>query len=167
MSVADLLEFAVQFVQKSATLKRLTIATRHDPQAPVLDADGPRLKQILYQLLANAVKFTPVGGTIGIDVSADSAGNTIAFTVWDTGIGIDEAHIQQMVEPFVQIEGHLARPHEGAGIGLALVRRLVELHGGRLGVESTPGRGSRLTVTLPWPAERQLSAHVSSITAAP
>lgn len=110
-------------------------------------ADLRKLKQILFNLLANAIKFTPPGGEIAL--TAQRIGGEIALGVTDTGIGIDEEDQGKLFRPFTQVDGSLARRHEGTGLGLALTRRLVELHGGRISLTSVPGEGSTFTVVLP------------------
>jgi CheY-like chemotaxis protein/anti-sigma regulatory factor (Ser/Thr protein kinase) len=105
------------------------------------------MKQVLVNLLSNAVKFTPEGGRIGIQVREGR--DTIAITVWDHGIGIAPSDLPRLFQPFVQLDSRLSRAHAGTGLGLTLVRRLVELHGGEVRVESQPGRGSRFTIELP------------------
>lgn len=112
-------------------------------------ADERRLKQILVNLLANAVKFTPDGGDVGLDVQAEEDHPIIHFAVWDTGIGIAPDDQQRLFQPFIQVDSSLAREYEGTGLGLALVMRLTELHGGTVSLESEVGKGSRFTVSLP------------------
>ncbi|MDH5616162.1 MAG: ATP-binding protein [Acidimicrobiia bacterium] len=114
--------------------------------APVV-IDRRRVRQVLVNLLGNAVKFTEPGGAVGVEI--DSAGHEVRVTVWDTGIGIplDKQHL--LFEPFLQLDGSLARASEGSGLGLAIAAKLVKLHGGEISVESSPGAGSRFTVTLP------------------
>jgi CheY-like chemotaxis protein/anti-sigma regulatory factor (Ser/Thr protein kinase) len=108
------------------------------------------LKQVLVNLLTNAVKFTAQGGRIGLRVAlAPGQEDAISFTVWDTGIGIAPSDVTRLFHAFTQIDSGLSRTQEGTGLGLALVAKLVELHGGSVAVESEPGRGSRFTVTLP------------------
>ncbi len=106
-----------------------------------------KLKQILFNLLANAIKFTPAGGKIAL--TARTMGGDVALDVTDTGIGIGEEDRRKLFQAFTQVDGSLARRHEGTGLGLALTRRLVELHGGWIAVESEPGKGSTFTVILP------------------
>ena len=148
----------VQFVQAAAQKKQLKLLCTVTDEVLDIHADERRLIQILVNLLDNAVKFTPTGGTVGLEVTADREQARIMFTVWDTGIGIAEADYGRLFQPFTQIDGRLARQYEGVGLGLTLVRRLVELHGGSISVISTPGQGSRFTVSLPWSSEDNVVA---------
>ncbi len=152
--VKSVCQASLRFVQQSAHKKHLALTSQLDEQVSVIRADERRLKQILVNLLANAVKFTPDGGAVGLEVTGDVERGEARFTVWDTGIGIAPEDIARLFQPFIQLDTGLARHYDGAGLGLALVARLVELHGGRVWVESEPGRGSRFTVAIPWqPAE--------------
>jgi CheY-like chemotaxis protein/anti-sigma regulatory factor (Ser/Thr protein kinase) len=117
---------------------------------PTLLADERRLKQILVNLLSNAVKFTPAEGRIGLEVTGKPDEPMVSWTVWDTGIGIAEADMERLFQPFVQLDSSLARHHAGTGLGLSLVARLAALHGGRVTVESTVGQGSRFSLVMPW-----------------
>jgi PAS domain S-box-containing protein len=148
--VADLCRSSIQMLGQLALTKRIGLTTTLDSAVERIRADGRRLKQILVNLLSNAVKFTPAGGKIGLEVSGDAERQSATFTVWDTGIGIATDDIPRLFQPFVQIDSSLGRRYEGTGLGLALVLRLAEAHGGSAGVESTPGQGSRFSVTLPW-----------------
>lgn len=117
---------------------------------PTMQADPRRLKQILLNLLVNAVKFTPEGGAVGLDVEADPDDyEIIQFSVWDTGVGISPEQLASLFRPFVQVDSSLSRQYEGTGLGLALVMHLTELHGGSVAVESEVGVGSRFTISLP------------------
>ena len=144
----EVCEATLALVREQATTKGIALELRlEDPEAH-LEADPRRLKQILVNLLANAVKFTPEGGRVELATAA--AGNeALAFTVTDTGIGIAPEDQARLFQPFVQIDAGLARRYEGTGLGLSLVRRLADLHGGGVTLESEPGKGSRFTVTLP------------------
>ena len=112
-------------------------------------ADPRRLKQVVVNLLSNAVKFTPEGGAVGLKLAGSADGQSVQIEVWDTGIGIDPADHARLFTPFVQLDSKLSRQYGGTGLGLALVRRMVELHGGRVWLESRPGEGSRFFVNLP------------------
>ena len=142
-------EGSLRFVQESAMKKRVTLERRYDQRARELPADPRRLKQMLINLLSNAVKFTPAGGRITLEVTQDDAAATLTFAVIDTGIGIDPRHIGKLFRPFQQIDSALNRSFSGTGLGLALVKRMAEMHGGTVGVVSQPGQGSRFHITLP------------------
>jgi signal transduction histidine kinase len=111
-------------------------------------ADKRLLQQIILNLLANAIKFTPEGGTVRLDVSAD-AENGIVFRIADTGIGIAPENIERVLRPFEQVETSYSRRHGGSGLGLPYAKRLTELHGGELKMESEIGKGTIVTVTIP------------------
>jgi signal transduction histidine kinase len=113
-----------------------------------LRADEARFRQIVRNLLSNAVAFTPSGGRIRIATAADANGDFL-LTISDTGIGMTQAEIEVALEPFRQVDSQLTRRVGGLGLGLPIAKRLVELHGGALGLESAPGRGTTLTVRLP------------------
>jgi CheY-like chemotaxis protein/anti-sigma regulatory factor (Ser/Thr protein kinase) len=115
-----------------------------------LDVDARRIKQVLVNLLSNAIKFTPENGELGLMVEHDQPNRQVMLIVWDKGIGIKPENLPRLFQPFTQIDGSLAREYSGTGLGLALVRRLVELHNGSVAVESVFGEGSRFIVTLPW-----------------
>lgn len=122
----------------------------------VVLADPGRTRQILVNLLNNAIKFTNAGGSVGIDVLATDAA-TVAFTVWDTGIGIPDDQHQQIFESFHQVDSNiLSTPTEGTGLGLTISRQLAQLMGGEISVDSAPNRGSRFTVSLPRAESREV-----------
>ncbi|WP_322494097.1 CHASE domain-containing protein [Chloroflexus sp.] len=150
VAVSDLCEASLTLVKEQAHKKQIRLSLRIDnPQARFL-ADPRRIKQILVNLLSNAVKFTPNGGLVELRVATDATQGTIAFTISDTGIGIAPEQLQRLFQPFVQLDSGLSRQHEGSGLGLALVRRLADLHGGSVSVASELGKGSIFTVTLPY-----------------
>jgi two-component system cell cycle sensor histidine kinase PleC len=118
---------------------------------PILRGDARLLRQMCLNLLSNAIKFTPAGGLVNVSIAADAqSGWLIHFS--DTGIGIAAADLPRIVEPFVQVENALSRKHGGTGLGLPLVKKIMELHGGAMIINSTPGAGT--TVTLCFPASR-------------
>jgi CheY-like chemotaxis protein/anti-sigma regulatory factor (Ser/Thr protein kinase) len=148
--VEDVCDTSMRMVRQAAQKKGVTVRSAIDPAVQVIEADVRRLKQILMNLLSNAIKFTPDGGEIGLEVKGDPEHGVVHFSVWDTGIGIAAEEMSRLFQPFVQIDSRLSRQYEGTGLGLVLVARLAELHGGSVAVESTPGAGSRFSVTLPW-----------------
>ncbi len=115
---------------------------------PVIQGDALRLRQVLVNLLSNAVKFTDPGGRVTIGVRREEDGG-VALFVADTGVGMAEDDLPKALAPFVQVDQSLTRRYEGLGLGLPLSKRLVELHGGRLEIESLPGRGTTVTVHIP------------------
>jgi PAS domain S-box-containing protein len=139
---------ALRLVEERAQRAELTLRLAVPEDAPRLRADERKLKQVLLNLLANAVKFTPSGGSIEVGARLDVNGDLLV-TVADTGIGIAEADIAVALAPFGQVDGRLNRKYEGTGLGLPLSRALVELHGGRLAIDSTVGVGTTVTVRLP------------------
>ena len=115
---------------------------------PPLHADVTLLKQVFLNLLGNALKFTPQGGSIVASVAEEPDGGLV-IKVSDTGIGIAEQDLPRVLEPFVQVESAFARKHGGAGLGLPLVQKIVELHGGKVAIESALGAGTTVSVKLP------------------
>lgn len=150
VEVAELCQASLEFVQPQARAKHLKVVLTLDSTVSEIQVDKRRAKQILVNLLNNAVKFTPEGGEIGLEVKGDPGQKEARFTVWDKGIGIKPEDIKRIFEPFVQLDSTLSRQYEGTGLGLALTQRLAKLHGGYVSVESQTGAGSRFTVTLPW-----------------
>ncbi|MBK9052002.1 MAG: response regulator [Chloroflexi bacterium] len=150
VAVVDVCQASLLFVKEMALKKKLKLAFQLDNQLAEIEADPKRLKQILVNLLSNAVKFTPPGGMVSLDVRVDEDAGVIRYVVQDTGVGIAAADIARLFQPFTQLDSSLSRQHEGTGLGLALVRRLTELHGGSVTVESEPGAGSRFMITLPY-----------------
>jgi two-component system phosphate regulon sensor histidine kinase PhoR len=109
--------------------------------------DTEHLRRVIDNLIGNALKFTPAGGTVAVRLSG--ANGRAMLQVTDSGIGIDSLHQDRIFERFYQVDGTSRRTHGGCGLGLALVKEIVERHGGTVTVESHPGEGSTFTVTLP------------------
>ena len=149
LKVDDICQKSLALIRSSALQKGLRVHYSVSSVLETLAADERHLKQMLVNLLGNAVKFTPEGGQIGLEVSGNAAAETICFTVWDTGIGIAAAKLPLLFQPFSQLDSSLSRQYSGSGLGLSLVRRLAELHGGYVTVESEPGTGSRFHIHLP------------------
>ncbi|EFO80477.1 two-component hybrid sensor and regulator [Oscillochloris trichoides DG-6] len=150
VDMVTLCEASIRMVAQSALKKEIRLHSSISPQVDVIYADERRLKQILVNLLSNAVKFTPAGGQVELEVQTDPDQQSVSFTVSDTGIGIAEADMARLFQPFVQIDAGLTRQHDGTGLGLVLVQRLTEAHGGSVAVQSQEGLGSSFTVRLPW-----------------
>ena len=140
----------IKLIQVEATKKQIEIAFSVDVQQKVIEADPRRLRQILFNLLSNAIKFTPGGGQVGLQVREVIDKQMTTFTVWDTGIGIATEDRERVFDSFVQLDSRLARKYDGTGLGLALTRDLVEMHGGKIELVSKLGIGSRFMVYLPW-----------------
>jgi signal transduction histidine kinase len=145
-SLRDVLEQGVVVVREQASNDGVTIALTADPEADVVEGDARRIQQVIFNLLSNAVKFTPVGGSI--DVTTARANGEVRVEVADTGPGIAPEERERLFDEFQQGDAGVAQ-REGTGLGLALSKRLIELHGGRIWVESELGAGSTFTFTLP------------------
>jgi PAS domain S-box-containing protein len=150
--VDDITQASLLFVKEMAHKKNIQLTCRSDQPHVIVVADGRRLKQMLVNLLGNAVKFTPDGGRVQLHVMADAAAGEIRFVVQDTGVGILPEAQGRLFQPFTQLDSALARQYEGTGLGLALVKRLAAQHGGSVSVASSgvPGEGSCFTVVLPY-----------------
>jgi len=141
-------EAALDSVAPSARARRITLETRIELAREQTYGDPDRLQQVLWNLLDNAVKFAPVGGTVWFSASADTAGALI--TVRDNGKGIAADFLPYVFDRFRQADASTTRRHQGLGLGLALVRHLTELHGGEIHAESPgPGKGATFTLRLP------------------
>jgi signal transduction histidine kinase len=144
-SVSKAIGDAVALVRARATQHRIAVGEHLEPELGQIDADQRKVKQVLVNLLSNAVKFTPDGGRV--DVRARRENGEVFVAVTDTGTGMSPDELRLIFREFGQTSS--ARGHEGTGLGLALAKRIVELHGGRIWAESEAGRGSTFTFTLP------------------
>jgi PAS domain S-box-containing protein len=145
---AEILTEVISILRTPAAAKRIFIETSVEPTLPRVVIDPSRLKQVLYNYLSNALKFTPDGGRIKVRVRADGEDH-FRVEVEDTGIGIHESQLARLFIEFQQLDASSAKKHGGTGLGLALTKRLVEAQGGSVGVSSTPGRGSLFHARLP------------------
>jgi signal transduction histidine kinase len=145
-SLRDVLERGVVMVRERATREGVRVALAADPDIDVVEGDERRIRQVIFNLLSNAVNFTPAGGAV--DVSAAQDDGEVRISVADTGPGIASSDHERIFEEFQQAEAGLEQ-REGTGLGLALSKRLVELHGGRIWVDSELGKGSTFVFTLP------------------
>jgi signal transduction histidine kinase len=145
VSIPEVLQSAVALHAERASRGGVELSLATEPEEITVEADGRRVRQVVFNLVSNAVKFTPAGGRV--DVSARLDGDRVEIAVADTGPGIAPEELETIFEEFGQARD--GRRAEGTGLGLPLSRRLVELHGGRLWVESELGRGSAFRFTLP------------------
>jgi signal transduction histidine kinase/CheY-like chemotaxis protein len=155
--LSETLESGLIMVRERAQNHGIRVSLRVDPQIYVVEADERKIKQVLFNLLSNAVKFTPQGGSISVDARPE--GELIEIAVRDTGIGIAPEDQSRVFEEFQQVGTSSHTKHEGTGLGLALAKHLVELHGGRIWVESEVGKGSTFTFAIP---REQASATVKA-----
>jgi two-component system cell cycle sensor histidine kinase PleC len=147
VSIEEVAEEAVRLIQPRADTAGLEL-TLELPPLPNVEADYRAVKQVLLNLLSNAVKFTPRGGSV--DIRAEALGeNGVRVIVHDTGIGIASEDLARLARPFEQIESQHSKTQQGTGLGLALSKALVEMHGGALELDSAPGRGTTVSVRLP------------------
>jgi signal transduction histidine kinase len=145
-SLQEALERGVAMVRERAMQDGVRVTLAANPDVDIVSGDERRIRQVIFNLLSNAVKFTPAGGAI--DVRATRANGEVSISVLDTGPGIGAEDLLRVFEEFQQTEAGIERG-EGTGLGLALSKRLVELHGGRIWVDSELGRGSTFVFTLP------------------
>jgi len=146
MIMSDMIRQVIRIVRGRADDNRLKLVYDAS-ETPEIEADPRAVKQILLNLTTNAIKFTPEGGMVRIVVEPKSAG--LIIHVSDTGIGISQEDIARLAQPFEQIDSQHSRQHEGTGLGLALSKSLVELHGGNFNINSVVGEGTTVTFTLP------------------
>jgi signal transduction histidine kinase len=178
VAIADLCNSSLDFVKEQALKKKIQITINISPDIEFFEADPLRMRQVLVSLLNNAIKFTPTGGKVSLDVKIDQAPSKLAtsssvtktsdslaqvadnqevlnmnswiyFAITDTGLGIAPSDQNKLFQPFLQIDSGLNRTYEGIGIGLAIVKQIVELHNGYVDLSSQLGQGSCFTVSIP------------------
>jgi two-component system CheB/CheR fusion protein len=147
VSLTTIIDNAVETVRGEAAIKQIEIKVDSAEDVVFVNADPLRLEQVIWNLLNNAVKFTPAGGAVSIRVRAPEG--RVVLTVEDNGPGIEPEFLPHVFEMFRQADASSSRPHGGMGIGLALVRQLIELHGGTVSVTSKPDQGAKFTLELP------------------
>jgi len=150
ISTQTISNLCLQKMKGSARKKQIQTTVTIDSATKIIQADERYLKQILLNLLDNAIKFTPNGGTVHLEIRGDVKRDMVDLSISDTGMGIAEADMERLFKPFVQLDGGLNRAHGGTGLGLTVVHRLTEMHGGRIALESEVGKGSRFSISLPW-----------------
>jgi signal transduction histidine kinase len=162
--VSSVVQEVVDTVQPAADTKGVAVRCAIPPSAGSIHADRDRLRQVIWNLVSNAVKFTPAGGRV--DVRVERTESQVDIIVADSGVGIPSACLPQLFQPFWQEDRRFSRTHGGLGLGLALVRRIVELHGGTVRAES-PGRtgGATFTVVLPQWASLQAAKRSTGLIA--
>ncbi|MBT7760373.1 MAG: hypothetical protein HN732_23790 [Rhodospirillaceae bacterium] len=151
--LSDVVGSTIRLTRARANEGRVRVTMEMDPQIDLVQADQRAIKQVMLNLLTNAIKFTPEGGqvTIGTGRSRDEVTGKEQIETWvtDTGIGMEEVDIPIALTPFAQLEGSFSRRFEGTGLGLPLARHLCELHGGTLAIQSVIGKGTTVTMLLP------------------
>ncbi|HWE74210.1 MAG TPA: PAS-domain containing protein [Stellaceae bacterium] len=148
VDLADIIDSCMRLMRDRADQAALELTAHTPPNLPYLRADGRRLKQILLNLMSNAVKFTPAGGQVTVRATIAEDGD-LKIAVSDTGIGIAARDLAKALQPFGQIDSRLTRKYQGTGLGLPLTKSMIELHGGRLQLDSAVGRGTTATLWLP------------------
>jgi two-component system phosphate regulon sensor histidine kinase PhoR len=147
LGVSQFVESCIETTQRPAAAKGLRISVDLPQSLPDIAADRRRLAEVLQNLLDNAMQYTPAGGQIKVSASADGA--EVTFTVSDTGIGIPQADQPRIFERFYRVDVARSREVGGTGLGLSIAKHLVEVHGGRIWVESEVGQGSQFHFTVP------------------
>ena len=158
-SFTDILRGMQTVVGDTIKKKKLNFTANIPGVFPPVYADMTRFKQIMYNLLSNAVKFTPEGGSI--TVTASSSADEFLFSIEDTGIGVKEEDMEKLFKEFVQIDSSYSRQYEGTGLGLALTKKLVGMHGGKVWAESEYGKGSIFSFTMPRAASEELKEELA------
>lgn len=154
LNLAPIVEAAHEALRPAAAAKGIEVETKCDTEGCLVTGDPNRLRQVIWNLLLNAIKFTPRGGSVSVGL--ERAESSARLTVSDNGVGITPEFLPYVFHRFRQAEGSISRKQGGLGLGLAVVRHLVELHGGTVSAESPgPGQGSTFTVDLPLAIERR------------
>ncbi|MFS0519300.1 ATP-binding protein [Nostoc sp. UIC 10607] len=150
ISIQGLCDSSLNFVKHLAFQKNIQLSLQIPEELEPIQVDERRIRQVFINLLTNAIKFTHDGGKVWIEVQPTSTNEYIFISVVDTGIGMLSDDLFQLFQPFVQVKNPSTRPSAGTGLGLVMVQKIVELHGGKVHAESQLGKGSRFTIKLPW-----------------
>ena len=148
VNLTEVIDASVHLIKPRADDGQVTVTSTIEPEIPLIYADARRLKQVFLNLLSNAVKFTPEGGEVFVKSRLNGNGS-LAITVTDTGVGMDEGEVRTAMNRFEQVDSGLGRKREGTGLGLPLTKELVKLHGGTMDIKSEKGRGTMITVSFP------------------
>jgi signal transduction histidine kinase len=153
--LGDVIHQVCALNESLARKKGLSLTTDVPADLPLLTADREKIAHIVGNLLGNAIDFTPRGGRVWVNaqVSSQDGGVACRIEVGDTGIGIDPEHHELVFREFAQVDASASRQHHGTGLGLTIARKLVELHGGRIWLDSALGAGSRFYLTIPYPGD--------------
>ncbi len=150
VNLKHLMQNSLTMVKEKAFKHGIRLSLDTDGIPETITADERKLKQIFYNLVANAVKFTPDRGSVNCTACHSETDGWVEISITDTGIGIKPEDLKRIFDPFEQVNGSEGRQHKGTGLGLSLTKKLVELHGGRIWAESAgEGKGSRFRFTLP------------------
>ena len=154
--VQELVLLSLNLMKEKANKHNISLTMDMDDRIDTIRGDQRKIKQIVFNLLSNSMKFTPDGGKIGVITKRE--GDFVNFCVWDSGIGISLASQASIFEEFKQVDGSLTKNFEGAGLGLAIVKKFVELHGGKVWMESQLKKGTRFYFTIPMEASKWVAA---------
>ena len=157
VNIRTIIDTVTRLMSDNAAQRDITLTCTCPAKLPLLRADRSMVTRIIMNLVSNAVKFTEPGGHVDV-VAAHETGGDLILAVSDDGVGISERELELVMQPFVQADSSLSRKHEGTGLGLPLTKKMVELHGGRLELESAPGVGT--TVRVNFPGSRLVSSYL-------
>jgi two-component system cell cycle sensor histidine kinase PleC len=151
----DVIDGAVEIARPGMEQKKQILEVKIAPGLPSAEIDTSRIRKAIVNLLSNANKFTPEGGRIVLVATTESR-RDLTIAIADTGIGMTEEQIAQALKPFAQVQSEYSRQHEGTGLGLTITKSMIELHGGRMVISSTPDIGTMVAFTLPLTANDQM-----------
>ncbi|HEY7976625.1 MAG TPA: ATP-binding protein [Rhizomicrobium sp.] len=151
----DVIDGAVEIARPGMEQKKQILEVKIAPGLPSAEIDTSRIRKAIVNLLSNANKFTPEGGRIVLVATTESR-RDLTIAIADTGIGMTEEQIAQALKPFAQVQSEYSRQHEGTGLGLTITKSMIELHGGRMVISSTPDIGTMVAFTLPLTASDQM-----------
>jgi two-component system cell cycle sensor histidine kinase PleC len=152
--INDVIDGAVEVARPGIEQKKQILEVKVAPGLPTVEIDTSRVRKAIVNLLSNANKFTPEGGRIVLVATTESS-RDLTIAIADTGIGMTQEQIAQALKPFAQVQSEYSRQHEGTGLGLTITKSMIELHGGRMVISSTPDVGTMVAFTLPLMASDQ------------